>query len=346
MQKEQVSEVLLKNNPEFDHHQRVYRIYDSEKLIGFIAIHSVKGKNPSSGGTRFAEYECEEDALKDVLRLSKHMTKKHDVIGLFYGGAKAVFIANRIPNKKDWLIEYAAFLNSLQGELITGTDAGLTDEDIQFMSAQTRYIGGSAASLSQYTAKGLILAMQCCLKEKLGKEDLRGITIAIQGVGNIGSRLVESLYPLAKKIYVSDIDASKTQSLKKKYPNIEVISPDKIHQQKVDIYSPCGYGQCITSQIIHELQCKMIVGAANNQLVDPQFAEILHEKGILYAPDFLVNSGGMIAATVEYETRRNPKEDQIMKIMQTIPRILTEIIKVSQKQKISLHQALVNKMEK
>ena len=171
MKKQLIDPAIFKKNSDYDNHHKVYSIHDdSDQLIGYVAIHTVNDHRPSSGGTRFAEYAREEDALKDVLRLSKHMTKKYQIIGLPYGGAKAVFLANRIPNKKDWLTKYAAFLNSLQGELITGTDAGLTDEDIQFMSAQTRYIGGSAVSLSQYTAKGLILAMQCCVS-KLDKED-------------------------------------------------------------------------------------------------------------------------------------------------------------------------------
>jgi len=295
--------------PEFDNHESVSSFEDKASgLKGFIAIHRRNGDFPSFGATRFWHYDRPEEALKDALRLSQMMSYKAALAGLPYGGAKGVIISpspdnNSIsPQKKaDILKAYANQVNYLGGRFITGTDVGITQEDLSIMAAHSPYMVGLHADPTKFTALGLFESIKICLQRVFGTNNIEGRSFAIQGIGKIGRAIAELLYQEGAKIFATDLKEKRLKELKRKLPRINLVAPSDIHKQKVDCFCPCALSGSLNKKTVPQLRCKIVAGGANNQLESNSIGRLLFERDILYAPDYLVNAGGLISVVDEYE---------------------------------------------
>lgn len=320
---------FLKKMPEFDKHLLVVSLDNKPaKLKGYIAIHRKK-KLPSFGATRFWDYKSKKAALKDVLRLSKLMSYKCAMAGLPYGGAKAVIIKPRGKFSKEKILKaYSAELNKLKGIFITGTDVGLSISDLYNAKKYTEYLVGFSTNPEEATAIGVADSLSVSLDHVYGISEYSKFSFAIQGVGKVGSELLDILIlGGAKNIYIADIDRKKVKELKKKYPFIKSVSPRKVYNQKVDVFCPCALSGDLNSKTIKQLKCKIIVGSANNQLENEDVGKQLHQQRVLYAPDYIVNSGGLISVVDEFRYGKSNKERlyrYISKISINLKKILRE----------------------
>ncbi len=293
---------------EFDNHKLVSFALDKKtKLEAYIALHRGSLTSPSFGATRIAKYANKEDALRDALRLSRLMSYKAAMAGLDYGGGKGVILLPSNVNKADReriIASYAEAVNYFGGHFVTGADVGVTNADLKVMHANSEYIVGVRSNPVLYTAQGLFKAIEFCVQHRFGNKDLKKRSFAIQGVGKVGGALLHLLYKKAGRIVITDIDPIRLKEVKKKYPKVEVVSPVAIYKQDVDVFSPCALSNSLTSQTITKLKAPIICGGANNQLQDRSVGELLHSLGIMYAPDYVVNSGGLISVVDEYEHKQ------------------------------------------
>jgi leucine dehydrogenase len=293
----------LKHN-EFDGHKLIAFNFDKVSgLRGYIAIHRLRGEHPSFGATRYWRYKSDREALKDALRLSRTMSYKAALSGLPGGGAKAVIVGDGYTDKrKDAILsEYARRVNYLSGKFVTGSDVGLTRDDVKKMRRISPYFVGTKVSPERFTALGLYYCIRESLKHVYGNSHLNDKSFAIQGIGKVGQELLSLLYKEGATIFVADIDQKKIRSMKKKFPKIKVAAVGSLHRRQVNVYSPCALSDCINTKSIKELNCDIILGGANNQLENNKLSYKLHKKGILYAPDYVVNAGGLISVYDEYE---------------------------------------------
>ncbi len=326
----------FESHPDFDDHKLIQFIYDRETgLKGVIAIHKGGFKNPTFGATRLWRYKTEFDALKDALRLSKTMSYKSALAGLNYGGSKAVLMSTQHANsisRKAFFKKYAEFVNLLSGRFVTGADLGVEEADVRLMSSVSPHIVGLRYDPVKYTALGVYYSIKICLKAVFGKKSLQGKTFAIQGLGKTGIELLKLIYFNAGKIYVSDISSARVLCIKQKFPKVEIVKPAEIHKQKVDVFSPCALGNAINFKNISSLSCRIIAGSANSQLEDKEVGEVLHKRGILYAPDYVINAGGLICVVDEYEHKEYDEERLRAKVIK-IQKTLSSIIEKSKKSK-------------
>lgn len=290
---------------EFDQHKMVNFLFNSrDRLKGFIAIHRGNTVKPAFGATRIWNYTSEVDGLEEALKLSKLMSAKAALAGLEYGGAKAVIINPQgIFNRKNMLRSYSHYVNYLNGHFITGADVGVNMDDLKVMESESPYMVGLKSDPVKFTALGAFYGIQVCLKEVYGTEDLAGRTFAIKGLGKTGMALLKLIYKIAGKIFVADIDDNQVTRIKREFPNAIVVNYNQIHKQKVDVYSPCALSNSINLRNISDLKCKIIAGIANIQLENSAIGELLHKFGILYAPDYVLNAGGLITVVDEYENK-------------------------------------------
>lgn len=318
----------IRNLSDYDNHKLVCFLGDTKSgLEGYIAVHRKNPACPSFGATRIWQYETLGDGLKDALRLSKMMSYKAALAGLPCGGAKAVIVdrGNSNGNRKKLLKAYAESVNFLSGNFVTGTDVGLTHEDLKLLREQSPNFVGMNDDAVYYTALGLYHSIQTCLMEVFDNEEIEGKSFAIQGLGKIGSELLKMVYPSAGKIYVSDIDTERIKEIQKDYPKVMPVSPEQIHRQQVDVYCPCALSHSLNSKTISELRCRIIAGGANNQLESEEIGVLLYKLGILYAPDYVVNAGGLISVFDEYQNKKHdPKRvtNAVLKIKDTLDDIL------------------------
>lgn len=324
----------IEKSPEFDDHKFVSFLYDRESgLRGFIAIHRGNTKHPAFGATRFWNYESEFEALRDVLKLSKAMSYKAALSGLKYGGAKGVIMRSPIieKNKKLAFKIYAERVNYLSGHFITGADVGISKQDVKEMHRVSPYMVGVKADPVKFTTLGIYYSIRVCLEQRFGSEKIEGRTFAIQGLGKIGSDILEMLYERGGKIYAADINQAIVRKIKIRFPDINIVKPSQIHKQEVDVFSPCALGNCINHSNIKELRCKIIAGGANNQLEDVRVGKKLHKSGILYAPDYVVNAGGLISVVDEFEY----KDYRVKRVKERVAKIgksLRKIIRKSERE--------------
>ena len=289
-------------------HEQVSYFHDPTlELKGIIAIHNTV-LGPALGGCRMWNYKSEKDALIDVLRLSKGMTYKAAIAGLNLGGGKAVIIGDPKADKSEELFRsFGRFVEGLGGRYITAEDVGTSIKDMDYVRMETKYVTGISKSLggsgdpSLLTAFGTYLGIKASVKFKLNKNSLDGLSIAVQGLGSVGMELVKYLKNDGMKIYAYDIDNKLIEIAKKQYGAIS-ISDDMVYDKNVDIYAPCALGATINDDTIPRLKCSIIAGAANNVLKDPnKHSKELLSKGILYAPDYAINAGGLINVYNELE---------------------------------------------
>ncbi len=295
-------------------HEQVLYCYDQKTgLKAIIAVHNTN-LGPSLGGTRMWMYSNEQEALHDVLRLSRGMTYKAAITGLKLGGGKAVIIGDARTQKNEALFRrFGQFVDSLNGKYITAEDVGITPQDVQWISKETKHISGLPKELggsgdpSPVTAYGVYMGMKAAAKKQFGTDSLKGKRILVQGVGHVGTYLIDYLTKENATILVNDIFEDKIKAITDKYA-VEVISSEDVYDTEIDIYSPCALGGTINDQTIDTLKCGVIAGAANNQLADENIhGKLLVEKGIIYAPDFLINAGGIINcySDIEEMTQKN-----------------------------------------
>ncbi len=325
--------VAIEKLEEYDSHRKII-FFNNRKteLRGFIAIHRKNINNPSFGATRFWRYENSLDGLRDALRLSRLMSYKAVLAGLPCGGAKGVILMpERLKDRKELLLSYAEEVNALHGDFVTGMDAGLYEDDLRLMKQASKFIVGLNNDATQATAMGIYHSMEASLELLTGQGDLTGKTFAIQGLGKVGHALLFLLYPKAERIYVADTDAAASEIIKKEFPSVSVVKPFEIHKQHVDIFSPCALNYALNEKTIAELNCRMIVGGANNQLQSETTGDMLFELGILYAPDYVVNAGGLIAVFDEYENRERDDKRVKTKVLD-IKKRLSGIFKISQEE--------------
>jgi leucine dehydrogenase len=289
-----------------EHEEVVFCFDKSVGLKAIIAIHNT-ALGPALGGTRMWNYETEEEALIDVLRLSKGMTYKAAAAGLNLGGGKAVIIGDPKTQKSEGLFRsFGQFVNSLNGRYITAEDVGTSVRDMEHIFAETPWVTGipkdfgGSGDPSPYTAHGTLMGIKAAVKFKLNKDDLKGVRVAVQGLGNVGSHLVAYLVQEGAKVLVSDIDRDKVARMVAEH-KVEAVDIDKIHAVDCEVFAPCALGAVVNDKTINELKCKVIAGGANNQLHEGRHGDQLREMGILYAPDFVVNSGGLMNVFVELE---------------------------------------------
>jgi len=262
----------------------------------FIAIHDTT-LGPALGGTRICEYDTDEEAIEDALRLARGMTYKNAAAGLDLGGGKAVIIGDPKTIKSEALFRaFGRFVEGLNGRYITGEDMNATQQDASYINCETDYIVGletGSGNPSPVTAYGVLKGIQAALNEIYGSADLTGRTIAIQGLGAVGRRLAERLHDAGAKLYVTTRDQAKIDRAVVDLGAIPV-GLDEIYGVECDVFSPCARGAIINDKTIDKFKCKIIAGAANNQLAEPKHGDMLEEKGILYVPDYVINSGGVI----------------------------------------------------
>jgi len=298
--------------------QIVYCSDDRSGLKAIIAIHST-ALGPALGGTRFYDYRTEDDALTDVLRLSRGMTYKAAAAGLDLGGGKAVIIGDPMRIKSEELLRaYGRFVETLGGRYITAEDVGTALEDMDTVRRESRWVTGCSHTYggsgdpSPVTAFGVLQGIKACALEVFGDPSLEGRTVALQGVGKVGYALCGYLVAEGAKVTIGDINVDNLARAVSDH-GVETVPLEDIHKQEVDIFAPCALGGVVNDDTISELRCKIIAGAANNQLAREEHGDKLRDLGILYAPDFVINAGGLI--NVEDELRGYDRDRAMSKVL-------------------------------
>jgi leucine dehydrogenase len=290
-----------------NHEQILFCNDNATGLKAIIAIHNTV-LGPSLGGTRMWNYNNELEALHDVLRLSRGMTYKSSVAGLNLGGGKAVIIGDAKKIKSEALLRrFGKFVDSLGGKYITAEDVAMTSRDMEIINMETDHVSGLPENMggsgdpSPVTAYGVYVSMKASAKEMWGNDSLAGKKVLVQGIGHVGESLVDYLSKEGAKVYINDISEERLKAAADKY-KAEVVNADKMFDLDIDIYAPCALGATVNDETLAKLKCKIICGAANNQLADEKIhGEAVVKKGILYAPDFVVNAGGIINVYYELE---------------------------------------------
>ncbi len=306
-----------------DGHEQVLYGSDPDSGLRCIIAISSTALGPALGGTRFFPYSSEEDALVDVIRLSAAMTAKAACAGLDVGGGKAVIIGDPRTEKTEALLRaYGRMIESLGGRYVTACDVGTTPEDMAVVRRETRWatgatpLEGGSGDSGILTAYGTYVGMRACAQRVWGSPELGSRHVAVQGVGKVGRRLAELLHRDGAKLSVSDVDDASTLYCAEHY-GAEVVPSDKIVAIDADIFSPNALGAVVDDESLPALQCRVVAGAANNQLAEPRHAAALADVGVLYAPDFVINAGGLIQVADELhpggysETRARARVDGI-----------------------------------
>jgi len=270
---------------------------------GILAVHSTK-LGPALGGTRFWQYDTDEEAIIDALRLSRGMTYKNAVAGLHLGGGKSIIIGdNKTKDRERIFRAHGRFVETLGGRYITAEDVGTSTQDMAFVHMETGHVAGLAGKSgdpSPVTAHGVFRAVQASTCQKWGSDSLAGKTVAIQGCGSVGSYLAKELHEAGAKLIVSDIDSAKAAKVSK-LTGAEIVEGDAIFTADADIFSPCALGGIINDTTIPKLKVQIVAGGANNQLLEERHGDELGRRGILYAPDYVANAGGVINVYGEVE---------------------------------------------
>ena len=327
------------NQMHLQSHEQVNFFHDpNTNLKAIIAIHSTE-LGPSLGGCRMMEYASEENALFDVLRLSKGMTYKSAIAGLKLGGGKSVIIGNSKTDKTNELLEkFGEFIDRLGGRYITAEDMGMSVEDMEIISRKTNHVTGLSQDLggsgdpSKVTSYGTYMGILSAVKFKLNKDSLDGISIIVQGLGNVGMKLIDYLINHDIKLYVSDIDAERVDQCVSKFGAIPIAEKD-IYDLDANIYCPCAIGATVNDNTINRFNFDIIAGAANNVLEDyEKHGNMLFKKNILYAPDYVINAGGVINI---YNELGNYNKDKVFSQVEKIYDNLMNIFSESKKQNIA-----------
>ena len=334
---------LIERMQEHGHEEVLFCNDSTTGLRAIIALHDTT-LGPALGGTRMWPYASEADALEDVLRLSRGMTYKSALAGLDLGGGKAVIIGDARKDKTEAMFRrFGRFVDSLNGRYITAEDVGMSTTEMVNIRKETNHVVGLPVSMggsgdpSPVTAYGVYCGMKAAAKTAYGSDDLNKRKVAIQGGGNVGRHLVDHLLKEGATVYITDIHDDKLAAIKAEHPAVQLVKPDEIISLPVDIYAPCALGATVNDDTIPKLKCSVIAGSANNQLAnEDKHGRALMEKGILYAPDFLVNAGGIINCAWE---RRGYNQQAALSQTEDIYRTALTIFKRSQDEKIPTYLA-------
>ncbi|MBL6446169.1 Glu/Leu/Phe/Val dehydrogenase [Fulvivirga sp. 29W222] len=333
-----------------NHEQVVFCHDQATGLKAIIGIHNTV-LGPALGGTRMWNYASEKEALTDVLRLSRGMTYKAAITGLNLGGGKAVIIGDATTMKTEaFLRRFGKFVESLNGKYITAEDVNMKTRDMEYIGMETSHVTGLPESMggggdpSPVTAYGTYLGMKATTKKVFGSDSLTGKKIGVQGVGQVGMYLVEYLTKENAEVYITDINQDKLKQVSSEY-GAKVVGMDEIYDIDMDIYSPCALGATLNDNTIGRLKCQVVAGAANNQLEDEhKHGYMLIDKGITYAPDFLINAGGLINVYEEHLGSYN--RDRAYNTAEKIYDTCLNILNVAQNKGISSQEAAIELAEK
>ncbi len=288
-----------------------FKIDKKTQLNAVIAIHDTT-LGPALGGCRLYAYRSISPAIKDVLSLAQMMTLKSAFNDMPHGGAKAVLLKpKQIVDREAFFHSFGDFVHDLNGRYITAIDVGTSTDDMDLIAERTPYVIGAAKTHrnerdpSPCTAQGILYGIEAAVFFKLKRRDLAGIHVAIQGAGHVGYHLAKLLIPRGALVTICDVNPESLQRITAEL-KVNVVAPEEIYQVQCDIFAPCAMGGVINAQTFPLLKASIIAGSANNQLAHHLFGKHLHEKGILYAPDFAINAGGLISAAIDY-TYRNPR---------------------------------------
>ena len=334
----------------FDGHEQVVFCNDKDTgLKAIIGIHNTV-LGPALGGTRMWNYANEWEALNDVLRLSRGMSFKSSISGLNLGGGKAVIIGDAKTQKTPELMrKFGEYVNSLSGKYITAEDVGMETKDMDTVREVTQYVTGiseekgGSGNPSPITAYGVFMGLKAATKYRFGSDNLEGKKVLVQGIGHVGEVLVKHLTESGAIVTIADINEDRLNAVGQKY-GAKIFTGDDLYSAEVDIYAPCALGATINDATIHKIQAKVIAGAANNQLANEVIhGAILKDKGILYAPDFLINAGGVINV---YSELANLTRAQVMEKTENIYNTSLEIFKFAETNNITTHQAAMSIAQK
>ena len=339
MENKQNTALDRQNKPNLDlygmGHEKILICQDDKSgLKAIVAIHSTIC-GPALGGTRMWNYASTEEALVDVMRLSRGMTYKNAISGLNLGGGKAVIIGDSHKDKSpDLFRAFGSFIDSLNGSYITAEDVGISPEDMVHVAECTKHVTGlpgKKGDPSPVTAYGVYMGMKASAKFQYGSDNLKGKKIAVQGVGHVGEYLIEYLHKEGADITITDINQDLLKRVASKY-SCKVVNPDQIYDVDMDIYAPCALGATINDETIEKLKCSVVAGAANNQLKQEEVHGYeLMKRGVVYAPDYLINAGGVMNCYAEVH---DFSDNQVMKMAEDIYNTTTEILKLSKEQNI------------
>jgi len=286
---------------EMGHEQMVFCNDDASGYRGIIAIHSTR-LGPAVGGTRFWNYATEDEAIIDALRLSRGMTYKCAAAGMPLGGGKSIIIGdNKTLDRERLFRAHGRFLERLGGRYITAEDVGTSPTDMELIALETSYVWGLAGKggdPSPWTGLGVFRAMQAAARYRWGNDDLRDKRVAIQGCGNVGYNLAKELRAAGARLIVSEFDAIKLKRVVEEF-DATAASADEIYSVDVDVFAPCALGGIINDRTISQLEAEIVCGAANNQLLEERHGDALEARGILYAPDYVANGGGVLSGGAE-----------------------------------------------
>lgn len=324
------------------HEEVIFFSDPSCNLKAIVAIHDTT-LGPSLGGTRMWPYKSEDEAVEDVLRLSKGMTYKSAVSGLNLGGGKAVIIGDPKVDKSEALFRsYGRFIDSLNGRYITAEDVNTTVEDIEQIFLETSNVVGVArmhggsGNPAPYTALGVLRGMEASCTKVFGDASLKNKVVALQGVGSVGFELAKLLDEAGAKIIFTDMSPESVARMKNHIKSAEFVPVDQIFDVPCDVYAPCALGASINDKTIDRLKCKIVNGAANNQLQEDRHGDELKKRKILYAPDYLINAGGLMNVSIEFEGWSDTKS---RRMIDSIYKTALDIFRISDEQNISCNRA-------
>jgi leucine dehydrogenase len=315
-------------------------IYCNDREVGLRAIIVIHDSTfgPGAGGTRMYDYPNEEAALTDALRLAQGMTRKCAMSEAGLGGAKAVIMGDPSTKTEAMLRAYGRFVERLNGAFITGNDVNIGFDDAKIIADETSHVLGASDQLGPsgpVTSHGVFCGMRACVKEVYGHDTMRGLRVAVQGLGSVGYELARELHADGAQLFVCDINEQALQQAENEF-GAQIVANEDIYQVDADIFSPCAMGAVINDDTIPQLKCRIVAGAANNQLAAYRHGDDLHQRGILYAPDYVVNAGGAIYVRVE---RTNPEAtpEMLIEAVEIIEDTMAEIIVLSRSEDEPTH---------
>ncbi|MEC0274550.1 MULTISPECIES: branched-chain amino acid dehydrogenase [Peribacillus] len=332
---------IFKYLEKYDYEQLLFCQDKQSGLKAIIAIHDTT-LGPALGGTRMWTYASEEDAIEDALRLSRGMTYKNAAAGLNLGGGKTVIIGDPRKDKNEEMFRaFGRYIQGLNGRYITAEDVGTTVEDMDLIHEETDFVTGispafgSSGNPSPVTAYGVYRGMKAAAKEAFGTDSLEGKVVAVQGVGNVSYNLCRHLHEEGAKLIVTDINKESVARAVESF-GATAVNPDEIYGVDCDIYAPCALGAVINDQTINQIRAKVIAGAANNQLKESVHGDQIHEKGIIYAPDYVINAGGVINVADEL---LGYNRERALKKVETVYDTIEKVIEIAKRDQIPTYKA-------
>lgn len=317
------------NHPDFDEHEGFHVFSDAKSgLQAIIAVHNTN-RGSAAGGTRLWSYSNPQDAMTDALRLSKAMSYKNAMAGLDLGGGKGVILRPETKFDRKALFEaYGRAIEAVGGKYITAEDVGVSPDDMRVIKSQTDYVAGldegpaASGDPSPVTAEGVFRSIKVAVRYQMGVESLKGLTVAVQGLGHVGYGLCERLHAAGVQLIVADINQAVLEHAKIEL-GAEIVDPEQIHAVEADVFSPCALGGPISTKTLPDIRASIIVGAANNQLADQHMGNACRQRGILYAPDYVVNAGGIINVAAEVSGTYDPKwvQSKLDELESTLQRV-------------------------